>query len=199
MSPPPRAAPSRRRPRRAAALTREQWADAALEALGDGVEALAVEPLARRLGVTKGSFYWHFEDRSALLRAALERWEAVATEDYIRQLDTLPSPRRRLEALLSDVLAELPHQRIEVAIAAASAQREVRPVLARVSARRIAYLDTLYRGLGVGAAHSRFWALHAYSAYVGLLQLIHSSPEALGSARLRAGYRSHLLRVLLPP
>ena len=57
-------------------LSREAWGEAALEALAaGGLEAVAVEPLARRLGVTKGSFYWHFPSREALLREALALWE----------------------------------------------------------------------------------------------------------------------------
>ena len=59
-------------------LTADDWAQAALDLISEqGVAAVAVEPLARRLGVTKGSFYWHFPSRDALLQAALERWEAV--------------------------------------------------------------------------------------------------------------------------
>ena len=58
-------------------MDREQWAEAALGAIATGgIKAVAVEPLAARLGVTKGSFYWHFADRRALIDAALERWEA---------------------------------------------------------------------------------------------------------------------------
>ena len=57
-------------------LSAEDWALAALDVIAEsGLAAVAVEPLARRLGVTKGSFYWHFPSREALLVAALERWE----------------------------------------------------------------------------------------------------------------------------
>jgi AcrR family transcriptional regulator len=57
-------------------LSAEDWEDAALNLIAEqGVGALAVEALARQLGVTKGSFYWHFRTREALLQAALERWE----------------------------------------------------------------------------------------------------------------------------
>src|SRR5690606_21017046 len=60
-----------------ARLSADDWAEAALDLIAEqGVAAVAVEPLARRLGVTKGSFYWHFPSRDALLQAALERWEA---------------------------------------------------------------------------------------------------------------------------
>src|SRR5690606_7033358 len=61
---------------RGARLSAADWAQAALDVIAEqGVSAVAVEPLARRLGVTKGSFYWHFPSRDALLQAALERWE----------------------------------------------------------------------------------------------------------------------------
>ena len=57
-------------------LSRERWASEALKAMArGGVAAVAVEPLARALGVTKGSFYWHFKNRDALIAAALERLE----------------------------------------------------------------------------------------------------------------------------
>src|SRR5262249_32384697 len=61
-------------------LRAEDWEDAALEALGSsGLAAVNVQSLARTLGVTKGSFYWHFADREALLKATLARWEESYT------------------------------------------------------------------------------------------------------------------------
>src|SRR6266699_616553 len=64
------------RPRERKTLTRADWTGAALDALArDGLRAVAVEPLAERLGATKGSFYWHFRDRNALLEAAVAQWE----------------------------------------------------------------------------------------------------------------------------
>src|SRR3546814_6866850 len=65
-----------------ARLSAEDWAQAALDVVAEsGVAAVAVEPLARRLGVTKGSFYWHYPSREALLEAALSRWEAYEQEE----------------------------------------------------------------------------------------------------------------------
>ena len=53
-------------------LAREDWVDAALAAIAEGgVAAVAVEPIAARLGTTKGSFYWHFHDRDAGLSQPL--------------------------------------------------------------------------------------------------------------------------------
>ena len=59
-----------------ARLSAADWEQAALETLAEnGLAAVAVESLARRLGVTKGSFYWHFPTREALIQATIERWE----------------------------------------------------------------------------------------------------------------------------
>src|SRR5690606_41191321 len=79
---------------RPARLRAEDWAVAALDVIAEqGLAAVAVEPLARRLGVTKGSFYWHFPSREALLVAALERWEAMEQETVFGQLEDRKSTR----------------------------------------------------------------------------------------------------------
>lgn len=60
-------------------LSKEDWVRAALFAIADGgAAAVAVEPLAARLGATKGSFYWHFRSREQLIAEALEFWEPTA-------------------------------------------------------------------------------------------------------------------------
>jgi AcrR family transcriptional regulator len=60
---------------RAVRLDAAAWVAAALDVLADGgIDAVSVEPLAKTLGVTKGSFYWHFADRRALLDAMLQAW-----------------------------------------------------------------------------------------------------------------------------
>src|SRR4051812_49828529 len=67
---------------------REDWIAAGLKALArGGPEAVRVEPLARELGATKGSFYWHFQDRAALLQALLDDWERMVVDEVIAQID----------------------------------------------------------------------------------------------------------------
>ena len=92
-------------------LSADDWAQAALDLIAEqGVGAVAVEPLARRLGVTKGSFYWHFPSRDALLQAALERWEVVEQQQVFGSLEEVPDPRTRLRALFQLVAHEVtPH------------------------------------------------------------------------------------------
>src|SRR5690606_6204362 len=98
---------ARGKPERSGRLSAEDWAQAALDLIAEqGVAAVAVEPLARRLGVTKGSFYWHFPSREALLQAALERWEHVEQEAVFGALERVPDPRERLRALFQMVAHE---------------------------------------------------------------------------------------------
>ena len=66
------------------------WIKAAGRRLASGgIAAVAVETLARDLAVTKGSFYWHFRDRAALLKALLADWEAGSTAPLLRRLEAL--------------------------------------------------------------------------------------------------------------
>jgi AcrR family transcriptional regulator len=79
-------------------LGRDDWMKAArLALLRGGVEAVRVELLARELGVTKGSFYWHFRDREELLDALVREWETELLDDIIPRLQG----RRGLSALRS--------------------------------------------------------------------------------------------------
>lgn len=88
------------KPRRRADSTRtqldpERWVDAAIDVLArEGVTGLRVEVLAKRCGVTKGSFYWHFKDRRALLDAVLERWKDGRIRDIEKTTAVSPGKER---------------------------------------------------------------------------------------------------------
>src|SRR5258705_6189742 len=84
------------------------WIRAASRRLASGgIAAVGVETLARDLAVTKGSFYWHFRDRAALLRALLADWEAGSTEPLLRRLEGAgEGPRPRLGRLAATVAIE---------------------------------------------------------------------------------------------
>ncbi|MDP2109052.1 MAG: TetR/AcrR family transcriptional regulator [Rhodocyclaceae bacterium] len=73
------------------ALDRAAWIAAALDIVAqDGIDGLRVEGLAKRLGVTKGSFYWHFKDRRDLLDAVLDDWRAGRIRDIRKQTAATP-------------------------------------------------------------------------------------------------------------
>jgi AcrR family transcriptional regulator len=151
-------------------LSRRGWIDAALEALGTGgVEAVAVEPLARRLGVTKGSFYWHFRDRDELLGATLEVWAGERTEGLIERLDEIEDPRERLERWTRYVLVA--EHSVVLSLHAAVEDPSVAPVLRRVTERRIGWLEELLREIGVPPGTARRRARLLYAADLGLFQI----------------------------
>src|SRR5438067_8491572 len=68
---------------------RTSWIEAGLQALGvGGPDAVRIEKLAEALGVTKGGFYWHFDDRRALLEEMLDAWERVVIDQAINRVES---------------------------------------------------------------------------------------------------------------
>ena len=188
-----------RRTRKARALSAIEWVDAGLWAMRQGSNAVSVDGVARQLGVTKGSFYWHFADRAAWLAAVLARWELLATDGVIATLDTLATPRQRLQQLFEIALLDADEKlAIEVAIAS-SAEPEVCRVAERVSMRRLAYVQQQYFELYRSRAQARVAGLLAYSAYIGALQMLRVSPAALPSMAAKRAYVAHVVSTLVPP
>lgn len=182
-------------------LTREDWTNAALKALAEGgVSAVRVDALARGLGMTRGSFYWHFKDRDALVVAALEEWERRTTETIV-QLGLIPDPAERLRMLLSQALQEDALSRLEPAIVAHASDPVVSSVLHRVTERRVEFIAEAYGQLGHPASAARREALIAYAAYMGWLHLRSAAHEVLpeladpGEAGVAA--RNHLANRLI--
>src|ERR671919_474246 len=68
---------------------RARWIDQGLQALAaGGPGAVRIEALARTLGVTKGGFYWHFDDRRALLEEVLDAWEQIGVDEVIERVES---------------------------------------------------------------------------------------------------------------
>ncbi len=165
-------------------LSREDWAKAALEAISSGgVSAVAVEPIAARLGTTKGSFYWHFKARGDLVEAALVLWERRSTLDVIAAVEQAGgSPKARLRRLFGRVFEPEALTHADVSLHADAAEPAVRDVLRRVTRHRIDYVTALLRECGHGPRASRRRALFAYSAFLGNIQLMRSAPDLLESS-----------------
>lgn len=188
------------KPDRQGRLSAEDWAQAALDLISEqGVAAVAVEPLARRLGVTKGSFYWHFPSRDALLSAALERWEVVEQETVFGKLEAISDSRQRLRALFQTVAHEVKSHKIYSELLKALDHPAVGPVIGRVSQRRLDYLAASFRQAGMTRVEAQHRARLAYAAYVGFLQLslqLHSPRLAHDEFE---SYVEHVMVTLIPP
>ena len=87
-------------------LTREDWIRGALELLGrTGVDSVKIVPLAKYLGVTSGSFYWHFPNRRHLYDALLEYWEVEMTDAAIEAAKDIGGPpKERIWRLMEQVM-----------------------------------------------------------------------------------------------
>jgi AcrR family transcriptional regulator len=129
-----------------AQLSKDDWLQLALEVLDQsGIEAVRVLPLSKRLGVTRGSFYWHFESREALLHEMLEYWERELTDTVIKRVEIIEDPLSRLQNVLIQVML---HQRnrYDRAVAAWGLfDVHVGPSYRRVVMKRLEYLESLIR------------------------------------------------------
>ncbi|MFT4035630.1 MAG: TetR/AcrR family transcriptional regulator [Patulibacter sp.] len=192
---PDRAGSQPSRPRR---RSRESWIELALTALAaDGLAAVAIEPLAKRGGATKGSLYWHFESREALLQATLDHWEQERTGALIDYAMRFTTPRQRLEKLLEAVFFPAAGEQIEPALAAASDDPLVAAALARTAGRRVGFLASQYEQLGFVPAEARVRAVSTYALFLGQAQLLRWARPLTTSAEDDADARAaHLADVV---
>jgi AcrR family transcriptional regulator len=183
-------------------LDRQAWVQTALDAIADGgLAAVAVVPLAKQLGVTKGSFYWHFANREALVEAALAEWEQSHTAAVIAEIEaTSDDPLQQLRLLFKRVTELAARDRIELALLANADHPTVHPVLDRVTRRRINFTAGLFQRFGLSRAQAKRRALLAYSAYLGHAQLLHATPQLLPRAQTaKRAYLSDVLVALTSP
>jgi len=180
-------------------LSAEDWENGALDMIAEeGVGALAVEALARRLGVTKGSFYWHFRTREALLKAALARWEAHDEQELQSHIVSIGEPRARLRELFHHVAREARPNRVYAAFLQALELPPVAHVMGRVSQRRLDFLNQSYRQAGMNKGEAQHRARLAYAAYVGFLQLsLLPDLPRLSQDQFEA-YVEHVISTLVP-
>jgi AcrR family transcriptional regulator len=165
-------------------LSPEDWATAALTALADGgLGAVRVEAIAPRLGASKGSFYWHFADRAALVEAALALWEERDADTFLQALAPGADPRARLRALFELVLDDPHAGEVDAALAADAGDPQVAAALERVSRRRVRSLERTFADLGLDRAETRRRALSAYSAYLGFVTLRRQVPGLVPAGR----------------
>ncbi len=177
----------------------EDWAQGAIVLIAEqGLAALTVEALARRLGVTKGSFYWHFPSREALLEAALARWEAREVEEVLGPLATIADPRERLRALFRRTSREIQSHRVFAALMRAVDHPKVASVVERVSCRRLDWLFMAFLAAGMARREALHRARLCYAAYVGFLQMSLELQLPRLSPEDYEAYVEHTIATLIP-
>lgn len=178
-------------------LKPDDWVRAARTCLAeDGVDKVRVEALARELGVSKGSFYWHFRDRRSLLDAILEHWEQEATSDIIARVEALagPSPDRLWALMKTTFRTPLEVDRFEASLRAwASRDPRAQGAVRKVDRRRIGYVEGLLKEAGIPRPTARHRAHLLYRALVGEFVMRSSGEKASTEAALR---ELHTLLVL---
>lgn len=169
--------PRRTKPAARESLDRAAWIAAALNIVAqDGIDGLRVESLAKKLGVTKGSFYWHFKDRRDLIDAVLDDWRAGRVKDIRKQ--TAAEPGGELAALRHtiDVYAAAKNRKgisIEAAIRLWARQdANGLAVVEEVDAERLECTRRLFLALGLPTAEAaaRSALLYAYVFGFSMMQ-----------------------------
>lgn len=160
------------------------WIRAAREALArGGIHAVRVERLATQLKISRGSFYWHFEDRDDLLFRVLEDWRQTSTLAIIERLETAgQSPQERLHSLLQIAFRRTPDDPVlatELAIRQwARTDERARRALNEVDRLRLRYFARLFEEMGFDPEPARTRAMLANS----FMRVAPSFPDIRGEA-----------------
>lgn len=146
------------------------WIAAATELLvHKSIDAVRIDVLAKQMGVSRGSFYWHFTDRDDLLKRVLVSWQDAQTEQVI---SGYRKQGVQAKALISELVALPFHGRaamkgasVELAIRAWARRDEAaRMVVDAVDAKRLTYIEECFVSLGfeTASARARAFTLYCY-------------------------------------
>jgi AcrR family transcriptional regulator len=159
-------------------LSAKDWLDQGLKALASrGFTALKAEPLAKAMGVSRGSFYWHFADIGAFHAAILTRWHEVAAEQIIANVEAASKDENPLALLLRRVFGE--RLTLERAVRTwASVDPAARTAVQAIDRRRLSYVEGLLAQSGLSAEIARARAQILYWAFLGFALSDQPLPKA---------------------
>jgi AcrR family transcriptional regulator len=149
---------------------RSSWIAEGLRALGaGGPDAVRIELLAQALGVTRGGFYWHFDDRRALLEEILDAWERASVDEVIERVEGEGGDARAKLRRLSMIAASSDEPlRIDLAVRDwARREHTVAERLRRVDNRRMAYMRSLFGAFCPDDDEVEARCLVFYSLWIG--------------------------------
>jgi AcrR family transcriptional regulator len=165
-------------------LSTQDWLDLGLKTLAtQGFSALKAEPLAKAMGVSRGSFYWHFADIGAFHAAILKAWREVAAEAIIAQVEAAPADDDHLTVLLQRVFSE--KLSLERAVRSwAAFDAAARAAVQAIDRRRLEYVGSLIRARGVADEIAQARAQILYWAFLGYALSDKPLPKAPREAML---------------
>ena len=148
-------------------LSAKDWLDLGLDVLAaHGFTALKAEPLAKAMGVSRGSFYWHFADIGAYHAAILKYWREVAAEQIIAGLEAASDHDDPIALLLRQAFAV--RLSLEKAVRSwAASDAAARGAVQAIDRRRLGYVEELLRRKGFAANTAQARAQILYWAFVG--------------------------------
>ena len=151
---------------------RDAWIEEGLRALAaGGPDGVRVESLAQALGVTKGGFYWHFDDRRALLEEMLDAWERVMVDEVIERIEAEGGDARaKLHRLFALAASRDVSHLLKVDLAVRDWSRRDKAVarrLRRVDNRRIDYMRSLFGAFCPDADEVEARCMVAFSLFIG--------------------------------
>jgi AcrR family transcriptional regulator len=174
-------------------LQPDDWIRAAFARLAtEGIEAVRVELLARDLGVSKGSFYWHFQDREELLGRMFDRWE----KDEIDWLDeTVITPKAAARwARFVHHCTDPQLARLESAMRTwARRDERIGARIAAIEKRRTAHIASVLRAIGFAEAPAASWAEITLLLYLGWLDRVTRDLDFQNSGRTLDVFFSDLI------
>ena len=166
-------------------LSVQDWLQAGYTVLAEqGVRALKVERLCQQLGVTRGSFYWHFEDIHGYRAALVESWNTFLERDRrsLAELDALP-PRERLSTMMI-ALVSPQHWMLERAMREWARSDPVAAANIRAADRRLVHsVAKAYADYGFSPDDAKLRAELTFAAGIGLLHLAGSAEQAQSVAQ----------------
>jgi AcrR family transcriptional regulator len=173
-------------------LSAKDWLDQGLKVLATrGFTALKAEPLAKAMGVSRGSFYWHFADIGAFHAAILKHWREVAAEQIIANLEAAADNDNPLALLLRQAFGSKPA--LENAVRTwATVDPLARSAVQSIDRRRLGYVEHLLTASGLSPDAARARAQILYWAFLGFALSDKPLPRARQQAVL-----DELLRIAL--
>ena len=165
-------------------LSAKDWLDLGLKTLAkSGFTALKAEPLAKAMGVSRGSFYWHFADIGAYRAAILKHWREVAAEQVIANLEAAPDNDNPLALLLRQAFGG--QLSLEKAVRTwATLDPLAQSAVRAIDRRRLNYVEHLFRASGLSPDVARARAQILYWAFLGFALSEQPLPRAKQAAVL---------------